>query len=199
MATKTSVVVISGASGSGKTTIVKALADYFCCPSIHFDDFVDDGSYPVDMKAWLERGANTSEIRTPLMSAALSGLKSSGARFIFVEEPFGRERPSMEALADYVVLLEPPLELCLSRVIQRHRAQGQATDDICTERYLAKYDDYLKDIYETTVERVRSNCDLVVAAELPVKEISTLISHWLVAETQKSNRNLNDFLEKECK
>ena len=199
MATKTSVVVISGASGSGKTTIVKALADYFCCPSIHFDDFVDDGSYPVDMKAWLERGANTSEIRTPLMSAALSGLKSSGARFIFVEEPFGRERPSMEALADYVVLLEPPLELCLSRVIQRHRAQGQATDDICTERYLAKYDDYLKDIYETTVERVRSNCDLVVAAELPVKEISTLISHWLVAETQKSNPTLNDFLEKECK
>ncbi|GAC19992.1 nucleoside/nucleotide kinase family protein [Paraglaciecola arctica] len=118
------VVAVSGASGAGKTTIVKELADEFDCPFLLFDAHTDNSTYPKNIKNWLKNGANVSLIKTPRFVTSLESLISKNdSRFIFIEEPFGKERDSMSSLIDFVVLLDQPLELCLARIIKRHTEQ----------------------------------------------------------------------------
>ena len=117
----TKVVAISGISGAGKTSIVKQLASEFNCPFLLFDDHTDKDTYPQDMKCWLIKGADVSFIKTPkFVSALVSLLSNNRSQYIFIEEPFGKERDAMLPLIDYVVLLDQPLELCLARIIRRH-------------------------------------------------------------------------------
>ena len=59
------VVAISGISGSGKTSLVKTLSHSLSCPSVLFDDFVDDQTYPKDIKKWVTNGANVLDVETP--------------------------------------------------------------------------------------------------------------------------------------
>ncbi len=100
------VVAVSGVSGSGKTTLVKQLANEFNCPFLLFDDHTDESTYPQDMKYWLKNGANTSLIKTPTFFSSLEKLiLKNSSRFIFIEEPFGKERDVMCPLIDYVVFI----------------------------------------------------------------------------------------------
>ncbi len=181
----TKVVAISGTSGAGKTTIVKELANEFDCPFLLFDDHTDRNTYPKNMKNWLINGANVSLIKTPKFVTSLENLVSKKrTRFIFIEEPFGKERDDMSSLIDYVVLLDQPMELCLSRVIKRHTEQPNS-DSICTiSNYLDKYEDYYREIYITAVKKVRENSDLILNELVPIKETTKAISNWL-----KSNAN----------
>jgi uridine kinase len=158
----TKVVAISGASGAGKSTIVKKLANQFDCQFLLFDDHTDKSTYPQNMKSWLINGANASLIKTPKFATTLESLISQNRnRFIFIEEPFGKERDSMSSLIDYVVLLDQPMELCLSRIIKRHTEQPNS-DSICSiSNYLTQYEDHLRDIYISTVKQVRNNSDLI--------------------------------------
>ncbi|WP_340678970.1 hypothetical protein [Paraglaciecola sp.] len=172
------VVAVSGVSGAGKTTVVKLLAKEFDCPFLLFDDHTDKSTYPKDMKNWLQNGANVSLIKTPKFISSLEILISkSNSRFIFVEEPFGRERDSLSALIDYVVFLDQPIELCLSRIIQRHADNPNSKCSI--SKYLNKYDDHFRDIYVSTANQVRKNSDLVFNEVLSIKATANYISNWL--------------------
>jgi uridine kinase len=174
------VIAISGASGSGKTTIVKQLAKEFNCPFLLFDDHKNKDTYPQNMKDWYEDGANVSLISTPDFVISLSALISSdNSRYVFIEEPFGKERDSMSALIDYVVLLDQPLELCLTRIIKRHVNKPQTNSLNHIASFLDKYEQYLRDIYKLTVEQVKGNSDLIIDEVLSVKGTTSAIEQWL--------------------
>lgn len=99
----TKVVAVSGASGAGKTTIVKQLANEFDCPFLLFDDHTDKSTYPQNMRNWLKNGANVSLIKTPTFVFSLENLiLTNSSRYIFIEEPFGKERDSMSSLIDWL-------------------------------------------------------------------------------------------------
>ncbi|MBU1619661.1 MAG: hypothetical protein KJ556_06830 [Gammaproteobacteria bacterium] len=175
----TKVIAISGASGAGKTSVVKALSGYFACPSLYFDDHVDSNTYPMNMKAWFEKGADVSEINTPTMAVSLRDLIAQQHSYIFVEEPFGRGRQSIASMITHVVLLDLPLELCLCRMIRRNIGRNSSDSLNSVQSYLTHYEEYLRDIYIETVNQVRSNSDLIVTDIQPALATADAIASWL--------------------
>lgn len=177
----TRIIAVSGASGAGKTTIVKYLATLFNTTYLCFDDFVEANTYPADMKEWLVQGADLSLIKSPRFIQRLEHLKlTSGSRFIFIEEPFGRVREPMSHLIDYVILLDLPMELCLARVIQRHIQRAKSGELNSLLAYLAKYEDHLRSVYISAVNQVRQGADLTVNEVLSVEETTQFIQTWLI-------------------
>ena len=176
----TKVIAVSGVSGAGKTTIVKQLAKEFNCPFLLFDDHTDKSTYPQDMKDWLKNGANVSLIKTPKFVNSLKRLiLKNSTRFIFIEEPFGKERVSMSALIDYVVLLDQPMELCLARIIKRHTEHPNSDSISYISSYLDKYEDHFREIYISAANQVRNNSDLTIQEIVSIKDTTNYISNWL--------------------
>jgi uridine kinase len=181
------VVAISGVSGSGKSTIVKTLADELNCPFLLFDDHTNTSTYPQNMKLWLNNGADVSLIKTPSFSSSLQKLVSTNnSRYIFIEEPFGKSRKEISSLIDYVVLLDQPMELCLARIIKRHTDPLNASSLPALDNYLDKYLDHFRDIYLTTANQVKNHCDLAISGAVSTKETTHCIHRWL-HQMQNSN------------
>ncbi|WP_333795955.1 hypothetical protein [Rheinheimera sp.] len=194
------IIAISGASGSGKSALIKELAALLGCGSLHFDDFIDAGTYPADMAFWLAQGADVNLIQTPRFTEALQQAKADAAQsadgpsYLLLEEPFGRQRLAMASLIDAVVLLCPPADICLSRVIQRNLSavnQASATEAdlnkaiVQINNYLRRYDDYLGLAYQTTVAQVATNCDLQINDVAPFSQIAARVLQWLALDQQR--------------
>ena len=180
------VVAISGVSGSGKTSVIKQLSAAFSCPYLLFDDHTDEDTYPTDMKSWFKNGADVSDIKTPRFVNSLVNLKAEcNSEYIFIEEPFGRQRDSISSLIDYVVLLDQPMEVCLSRVIMRNIKHLSSDSLNSIPRYLSMYDDHFREIYIASADRVRENSDLLIQAVTSVELTTKSISRWLKSNTNE--------------
>lgn len=132
---------------------------------------------------WLESGVDLNEIKTPAFIRALEELTlSCGAPYIFIEEPFGRCRAQISKYIDYVVLLDLPLEVCLSRVITRNINTPHVDSRNAISKYLHVYDDYLSAIYANVVEQVRHTCDLTVTEVLSLSKTVVLVERWLARQ-----------------
>jgi len=176
---RTRVIALCGVSGAGKTSVIKHLAEAYNSPALLFDDFVEPNTYPLDMKTWLHQGADVSQIKSPRFTKALSELKAQNdSPMIFIEEPFGRERAEIAHLIDYVIMLDMPMEVCLSRVIQRHlKHSNDPTKSL--SNYLRNYDDHLRDVYIAAANQVRQSSDLLITNVGTIASIQSTISDWL--------------------
>ncbi|WP_165921084.1 nucleoside/nucleotide kinase family protein [Paenibacillus albiflavus] len=150
------VVGISGYSGVGKSTIIyelsKILGPSVIC--LFFDDYVSRSDFPVNIKDWIQDGANPNVIKTPILREHLKALVqgrsviapiSNGwakehldresirtinpGKIILLEEPFGREREEIKDLIDIVIYLDVPLEIALARrILDLNKSQELRND-----------------------------------------------------------------------
>ena len=105
-------IAVSGTSGSGKSSIVRSLSQ--ALPDsvvLFFDDYRPDYDQLTTDLSSLKKGHS---ITYPLTNSVIKPVK-----FIILEEPYGRTRPNMSSLVDFLIFIDTPLEVCLSRVLLR--------------------------------------------------------------------------------
>ena len=180
------VVAVSGASGAGKTTLVKELAKTFSGRSLFFDDFVDSHTYPNNMQDWLHQGLNFDDIKTPKFIQAIESLKHTEApgRLLFIEEPFGRQRSQVAHLVDVVIHLNIPLAISLARIIERRLTSNcgsSATGGV--HQFVKNYQDHLFDIYQHANSKIAQDVDISIddhtlTAEQIVVELSQYLASY---------------------
>jgi len=173
------VVVVSGSSGAGKSSLVAALATALRtgghpAATLHFDDFTDVPDLPGgDLVGWLARGATPAEWRTPAMDAALADLLAGDAGpgsaapgVVLVEEPFGRARPPFDVAADLSVHLRLPPQVALARRLLRELVPAQGSlDEAGVARLRHHLDRFVAEgnaLYEAVEAVALAGADLVL-------------------------------------
>jgi uridine kinase len=194
------VIAINGASGAGKTSLVKALAHKLGdATPLFFDDYqpiaVPSSKYPLDFVKWVAAGANPDSWETPQLALDLQRLRrgesiilpgSKGVllpkRFIVLEEPFGRERATMKNMIDVVIAIDLPLEIALARRLLRtlERAEEYADELFKTmQKFLRDYLLTGREMYRAINERVQKNCDLILDGMKPIDELAEQSAIWI--------------------
>lgn len=118
MKKKPIIISISGISGSGKTTITKALTSMLKnCITISFDDY--DEMLPTDFFDWSERGADANEyILTPMIDDLVKAINTN-PEYILLDYPFGYGNDVMSKYIDFAVYVDIPLDVAMARRILR--------------------------------------------------------------------------------
>jgi uridine kinase len=187
------VIAIGGPSGSGKSTVVNQTARLLGdAPTLFFDDYAAVSTYPSDLRAWIQDGANPNAWKTPRFAADLRALRQgqplappSGAtqpqavRYIVVEEPFGRERQEMRAALDLVAIIDVPLEIALARRIRRTMQAALEDSAVSTEclrslgQFLDAYlDGPLREGYLVINRIALATCDVILDGLKPSDELA---------------------------
>ena len=181
------VIAVAGPSGAGKSTLVRALVrELEDAVALFFDDyhpkFVSSTSYPQTTAQWLDEGADPASWSTPQMLADLQALvrgetilhpkeKSilESATFIVLEEPFGRARPGMKELIDYVIVVNTPLEVALSRRLLRELEKPYSSEH--PDKFISSMSTFLNSylkagrlLYLAVNEYALKDCNLVLDA-----------------------------------
>lgn len=208
MAFETFVIVIAGASGVGKTRLTKRVGEILGdAIALHFDDYKSVATYPTNLARWVAEGKDLDAWKIPQLHDDLSTLRGGEsialpdgkgniepAKFIVLEEPSGRERTGMRALIDYVVLVDLPLEIALSRKLVQdlqHCLTDISSEQLAwaIERVINYYSDYplAREYYLTCIESVRADADLIVDGTRSTDDLAYEIAE---AATTASGRDL---------
>ena len=125
------VVAVSGISGAGKSSVIRCAVDLLGdATALYFDDYAAVSAYPSDLRAWIERGANVDEWRTPELADAVRRLRAGPTAVVLVEEPFGRLRREMAGLIDLAVHLDVPGDVLLARRLLRQIEERRDVDQL---------------------------------------------------------------------
>ncbi len=192
-ATRPFVIAVGGPSGSGKSALVNQTASLLGdAITLFFDDYASVSAYPSDIGAWVRDGANPNEWKTPGFATDLLALRQGHpisppggatqrepARYVVVEEPFGRERQEMREAIDLVAIIDVPLEVALARRIRRN-IQPVLEDSAASVEYLrslgqfldAYLDHQLREAYLIINRLALATCDVILDGLKPIEELA---------------------------
>lgn len=155
------VIAISGTTGSGKTTLVNQLASELNGVSLFFDAYQKTTYYPNDLIARLSRGESIDfdfsliDVKSPNFDADVCTLKEgkkvidpwgrelNPAKYIIVEEPFARLREGMKEVLDIVAYIHIPRNISLARRVLRDIRHESAYQDMDSDKRLEAIGNYL--------------------------------------------------------
>lgn len=161
------IIAISAVSGGGKTTLSCGLnsalleSQLFC-----FDDYEDSNIYPDDFYLWFKRGGDNTEFDFPLLFKDVMKEIENGTSIIILDYPFGREHPTFSAVIDLHVFIDTPLDLALSRRLQRDESEVNK---------LRFYENQVRPLLIDYQNKHRKICDLLLDGSLPIQENITKV------------------------
>ncbi|HEY3800802.1 MAG TPA: hypothetical protein VGL58_20805 [Caulobacteraceae bacterium] len=195
----TCTIAICGTSGSGKTSLARAVADLLGDAAVlHFDDYEypDPSTVSRDVEGWIAMGLPVAPHRGVTLAGEVAKLcagesiqppKGEGiispTRFLVIEEPFGRARPAIAPLIDLVVFIATPADLALARRLRRDGTLHLG--DRTSEEVLARLQSYLEwylgaghAFYERIADLAKLKADLIVDGRLPLGEIARSVADF---------------------
>ena len=193
------VITVSGVSGAGKSSTVRAVAELLGNAScFYFDDYGEAMQQPDDGLAWIAAGADVAEFVLPEFARDLQALRDGQAvttpkgrrvepaPFLVVEEPFGNGRKDMTSLVDFVVCIELAMEVALARRLLEAMEKwgGEANERLeWTVGYLRSYlFEGMREVYISINEQVKQNSDLVLDGTETVERNAKLVVAALEAK-----------------
>jgi len=194
----TFIVAIAGHSGAGKSTLIEKLSSLVGeVNALRIDDYESSSYYPPSVE-WVESGANPNEFQTPQFFSDIFALKNgksifhpktnqeiAPARFLFIEEPFGRSREAIGALIDFLIYVDTPLEIALARKLLRtSNLISQGNSDITIEEHLLWYLRIGRIFYLAVERNARMNCDLVIDGTLSTNQMTDVIHKAITIKLQ---------------
>jgi len=168
------VVGIAGAPGSGKTSLALALASRWSARRLDYDRYQPLTKLPLDeIRAWFARGGDPNEIDHSEIVADLE--KEIGTCLgvlspLVFETPFGRLHRASGAFIDFLVWIDAPLDLALSRamlaITEATRRRFEPTPEFLDwqAQYLANYP-FLREMYLVQSKRIAPGADLALDGE----------------------------------
>ena len=193
------VVAVSGPSGSGKSRLVRAIAERLTnAQRLHFDDYAETTQYPTDLSLWVRNGCEANDVSSPGMVEDLQVLRAQhgdSGGWIIIEEPFGRNRRALSGLIDYVVCIDIPLEIAFARAVKRNvMSLPPDIDAASLSKTIVDYiDAYLslrRDVYPIVNAKVMLNCDLVVDGRREIDALADDIVGFLETRTAATSKGL---------
>ena len=192
------VIGISAIAGGGKSTVIAKLLELLDdAVAIYFDDYTTPETYPTDPLAWLERGSDLNEIKSPQLAGHLRALRAgdsiaspidgttvSPAKYILYEGPLGRARHETGQHIDFLVFIDTPLEVGLARMILRAIPDAgleQATSDELKGQLRSVtelVEDYLTIArygYLAQLEQVKPVSDLILDGEQSTEDLAQAV------------------------
>jgi uridine kinase len=182
------IVAIARHSGAGKTTLIEKLASLAGNANILRIDDYDSSIYPPAVK-WIEDGADPNEFQTPQFVSDILALKKGKSilhpetnneiqptHFLFIEEPFGRGRESIDRLIDFSIYLDTPLEIALARrLLRMSNLPARDTPEVTIQEHLLWYLRVGRNFYIAVERSARKNCDPIVDGTLSADELAETI------------------------
>jgi len=193
------VITIAGYVGSGKSTIAESLArELENAPVLKFDHYENFIEWSKNMNQWTGDETDLRRIRIPRLkddllallkglpvSDPLDGRMISPSSYVLLEEPSGRERDEIKEFIDFVVYIDVPQDVCVTRLIERvidmemwntqGTFTGEAKENLVKQlnavvSWINHYRQY-RSMYMAGSELAQRNADIVVNGMLPVEEI----------------------------
>ncbi|MDF7639890.1 adenylylsulfate kinase [Lactobacillus sp. ESL0791] len=164
---KSKVIVVSGVTASGKTTLVKCLhQNYSDSKIISFDNYdIDQLPTTPSIDVPLKEAVNQYDI-----TALMKDLRKiyGTVPLILVDFPFGYQHQILRPLIDRVVYLKTPLDVAFARQIIRDDADKSVEEIIS---WAKTYLRIARPYFVANQEYIAENADLVLDGTLPLAEM----------------------------
>lgn len=168
------VITVSGAPGSGKSTLCRAIALRTGFSYLAFDDYSNITMQPInDLRSWIDRGAKFDEIFDPQFRSAI--LFSAETSPVIVETPFGPLHRQEGVFNVESIWLDVDADIALARVIKEEvlRSDWGSVDEMqswCMQ-YLQNYQDFVRQILVKQAAQVRPLCSIVLNATMSPNDL----------------------------
>jgi len=184
----TFVVAFAGHSGAGKSTLIEKLSAITGNANVLRIDDYESSSYPPAVK-WIESGADPNEFHTPQFFSDIIALKNGKsifhpenheeikpARFLLIEEPFGRGREAISRQIDFSIYVDTPLEIALARRLLRMADRiSPGKFDLTIEDHLRWYLRVGRDFYVAVEKSAQKTCDFIIDGTLSIDEMAEVV------------------------
>jgi uridine kinase len=201
------VIVVAGGMASGKTTLVKKLAEKLeNAATLIFDQYDRYAIWPQEMDKWIQEGADPNQVTVPKMIEDLRKLlagkeidhpnenrKITPSKYILIEDPFGLEREEIAQYADLLLFVDIPPDVSVVRLVRR--AIGMKDEEFEKEIKSESKAQLLKRLNSIAIwlkqymrlrsgfgitEIIKQKADFVVDGMKPIEEMVTVAHKFIL-------------------